>query len=312
MPAVERRIFKSATEFVDELAGLSRKAGAKAPREWIYRGHGSASYELIPSSLRNARAFLLSAATREWSLGIRDRVWDQLIDELFTVLEFFRDVDASGLFVPEDSQGIRAELVRVIASQDEYIAQWRGGDWAWPPRQLLSLVAMAQHYGVHTRLLDWSYDPLIAAYFAAKDGVDRFKTHEADELVVWALDRRTLKFADVVEEKDGAAPDGDTLLEFVTAPSAWNPNLRAQRGLFTLLRTAEADPDQPCEVVRVDAHIQSRFAATHNPVLIECRLPCSQAGGALRELAHRFVTASAVFPGYAGSAAAILERKEWQ
>jgi hypothetical protein len=42
----------------------------------------------------------------------------------------------------------------------------------------------AQHHGVPTRLLDWSYSPLVATFFATRP----FETHDEQDRAVWRLD----------------------------------------------------------------------------------------------------------------------------
>ena len=42
----------------------------------------------------------------------------------------------------------------------------------WPPVELYPIIALAQHYGLPTRFLDWTWNPYTASYFATKSVLD--------------------------------------------------------------------------------------------------------------------------------------------
>ncbi|WP_049928755.1 FRG domain-containing protein [Halopiger goleimassiliensis] len=64
-------------------------------------------------------------------------------------------------------------------------AQYARGE-VGEPESVWHLLAIARHYGLPTRLLDWSFSPLVAAYFAVQDG------NTAHDAAIWAADYRTL------------------------------------------------------------------------------------------------------------------------
>lgn len=168
------------------------------------------------------------------------------------------------------------------------------------------MIALAQHYGVPTRLLDWSHSAWTAAYFAVADAVMKDQPRVPERLGVWAYSR-PIHAIQTYLERPRRKKMGE--VHIVTAPYASNPNLAAQRGAHMLfMRTA--NPDGPADRPSFDEELKRIGKEYESDALFLFTLPTEEASRALRLLAKADVSAATLFPGYAGVVRAMREQRE--
>ena len=275
-----------------------------APRQWLFRGQGQ-NWPLLPTALR--KSIPLMTQPMKWQES-GDWTNEQQIDaEITTLSGFFWLADANGLQVPEE--GLRDYL-------DEFQHTLKPNRPSrfyaeWPPRKVLSIMALAQHFGLPTRLLDWTYHPLVAAYFAAVGALRQPSIKQDPKLFVWALSRA----AHTVENLFRGSFVPDPSVEIVTAAASANENLRAQQGVFTLARQKSTDLKQQVARTPLDVLVATAWPLVSLnptfPVLHAFTLPVSEASRLLWMLAREGISAGSVYPSFTGVVAALKERGQW-
>ncbi len=258
---------------------------------WLFRGQGQ-DFPLIPSAFReNTRLELLTSRTicdyKSKCLAIRD-----------ALVRFFEVADKRGLTLPDDSQDFRKILETLKAYRGD---QFVGRDYEWKPENIASsLAALAQHYRIPTSLLDWTRQPYIAAFFAAEDVINNVKTYDPGSLlVVWAV------YFPFLGKHDNFAQLTDPI-RIVTAPSATNPNLKAQQGVFTLIHphnTNEAAGkylplEEMLQNFSDEPELEKRHKELAGILLRKFTLPVNEASKLLYLLAKLDITHSFIYPGF--------------
>ncbi|WP_321446463.1 FRG domain-containing protein [uncultured Cohaesibacter sp.] len=291
--------FNSATEFLGALSPLTSPSNLEG---YIFRGHSDDAYKLIPTSVRAEKKDELWSKCAlgkpidpqsEWE------IWHSQA-EYYYLREFFKLADRRGLYVPHADR-VRAHMISTYDTFSDLMLS--AGEWL--PDDLLELAGLAQHYGLPTRLLDWSHDPLVSAYFAAASA------EPGTCLSVWALDADQMSYMNQTVKRSP--------LKLVTPPYHGNPNLAAQSGVFTcwsvrlpsLLEIANSGPllvdRSPLEEL-IESHAKRREWKFHRSAFLKFKLSSEHAKDVMKLLERAGYGTSRLFPGYDGVAKEIILR----
>jgi hypothetical protein len=300
-----RQEFDSAAAFLDALSPHS--IWGERPDWWIFRGQGDAEWDLQPSAFRRLAHFDYGRGPYQ----PKQRHRDQIEQEALLIRLFVSGINEQGGELPTEAAfGLTNwhEIDRIVERAAE--SDDPDSDTIWPPTHLQQLFALGQHYGLPTRLLDWSERGRVAAYFAAEAAQRMAERGEAPEhIAVWAYSR--------VHENEREFWDGSEWTPvIVRVPRSRNPNLHAQGGVFTVVVNPGMQGDDPATVPTLNGLIESRARAIgirprNVPLLFQLRLATRHAGALLRLLRYEQISSTYLFPGYEGVIRGITERRHW-
>ena len=156
----------------------------------------------------------------------------------------------------------------------------------WPQSEFYEIISLAQHNGLPTRALDWSYDFKVALYFAVEGILD----NDESDCVVWAFNYKLFEDNYYGEENKtllfknhrhilctDLSPPNDYVqinekyvnqipfFEIYRPEYNINSNIHAQKGLFTFLNSIDYNNivlDKPFDQIVVDKLIKSMIDPT--------------------------------------------------
>lgn len=272
---------------------------------FIFRGEASEKYSLIPTALRkeNISKIFSFANLRNNLDPDLEFEYSLRLCEYMILHNFFVKSDRNGLKIPN--------IDSLRNSMEIFVKEMKTIHSEWLPASLHELAALAQHYGLPTRLLDWSFDPYISLYFASVN-VLKERYDRNDHMVLWALNQNLIEYVNI--------PYAKVPLVMVNPPYGGNDNLRAQQGILTYWKTGSVVTSDrmpnykiktnrtPLDKLLYNSLTENKkFKEEPSVVLYKFLIPCYEAPKLFIALKKLNYDAAKLFPGFEGVSKSMAE-----
>lgn len=312
---IKTKRYKTGDEFLSDIS-YNGEMYQNLKKGFVYRGLQSGTYKLIPSVLRH-KLVMRDAAGRivedddNSPFDISQSEFIQKNVEYLSLRKFFDICDQNGLRLPSVDR-----IRKTLYTHQDIISFFLTGE-DWLPYDLQELAALAQHYGMETRLLDWTTNIETAIYFAVHEeprlSIEEKKDIDSKYVAIWILNPMIFFGA-------------ETSLKIIRPPYYGNPNLAAQKGLFTFwnvqglqipLNNKEKDAFEifkrltnrtPLnELVEKESIRQNR----NDAVMWKLLIPSKDRKVLYEYIRSKNVNAASLFPGYEGVVRSLKEDRSF-
>ncbi|BCS84526.1 hypothetical protein prwr041_04190 [Prevotella herbatica] len=297
----------SVEDFIHKISYNGELYGLRS-NKYIYRGESSDEYKLIPSALREQNHEDLVNLVKTYFPTFKYKNDNsesfQMVAEYISLHLFYMYCDYRGLHIP-NTNDFRHKLIGKVNIDDILYNKS-----TWLPSEYIEIAGLAQHYGVYTRLLDWSRNINVALYFAVSGLMNFDESEKPENIVLWVLNTTVLNT--VEKDHDGI---------ILSIPEyAGNPNLCAQKGVFSLYsiksyyKTDHAEFfDNNDKIVKpLDEIIKEEInSGNEEPILYKILIPTPQNYELYNYLCNEGYDASLIFPGFEGTSKTLKENLYW-
>lgn len=273
---------------------------------WVFRGQQSADWALTPSAWRpqNRPIMDFKARYRTRTAHLMPRPDSDLEEasaqwyaEACVVTQFVRLADQLGFQVPGGN-------IYLPPNSEEFFPSINHTSPADTPHYFPGpAIALAQHHGIPTRLLDWTADGIKAAFFAAS----QLQSNSATELLaVWAIRPDLLTTARGRTNKPATAE-----FEPLLVAHGENLYLRSQAGLFLHAPKFFDHRRLEGKFPELEDFALAAEAALGERVIVKHCLPHSEAGELLRLLCLRNITTAHLMPTLDNIISTLKTKWQW-